>query len=389
MKNKIIFLHPAIRLYRVLLFNKLNNKLKVLFYWTALPNARFNCSSHEEREISSILNNSNIDYIQAKEFRMMPIANLSWGLFKLPFMGYNIYIFSGIVSIPSIILIPILKILRKKIIVFDELWRYPKEVSKYRKIYPYVRFLTKYCLDGVIAAGSKAKDFYISELGFDEKKVEIAYNTTIDTKEYVEDNKINQITKNKISKFTAKKRILYLGRIVKYKGLDVLIEAMKYINEEYDLIIVGKGEFRSYCENLTQELNLNSRIHFLGGCLSNEAPYFYKNSDIFVLPTRFMLDENVQMESWGFTVNEAMALEIPVITTTAVGAGFDLVIDGITGGLAEAGDVESLAKKINFIINNNQNNKIGKKAREHLLSICNYDDNYRAYKAIINKVLSG
>jgi glycosyltransferase involved in cell wall biosynthesis len=108
---------------------------------------------------------------------------------------------------------------------------------------------------------------------------------------------------------------------------------------------------------------------------------------MFVLPTRFRLDANVQIESWGFTVNEAMALECPVVTTTAVGSGFDLIKDKQTGGLATAGNIESLTQKINYIIKNNQNNIIGKNARKHLLKVCNYNNNFNAYKNIISKVL--
>ena len=267
------------------------------------------------------------------------------------------------------------------------MWRYPKEVNKYKKIYPYVKFLTKYCLDGVVAAGSKVKEFYIEEFGFDKDKIEIAYNTTVDTKEYVNDENLDQSIKQQLQNTTTKKKILYLGRVVKYKGLDLLIKAMSGISEEYELIVVGDGEFKNECEDLVKELKLNPRIHFLGACLSNEAPYYYKNTDIFVLPTRFRLDANVQMESWGFTVNEAMALEVPVVTTTAVGSGFDLIIDGVTGGLAEAGNSESLTEKINFVIENNEDNKIGKEARKHLLKTCNYDDNLKAYENIIKKVL--
>jgi glycosyltransferase involved in cell wall biosynthesis len=163
---------------------------------------------------------------------------------------------------------------------------------------------------------------------------------------------------------------------------------MQNINEAYDLIVVGDGEFKYECERLVNNLNLNNRVHFLGCCLSNEAPYYFKNSDIFVLPTRFRLDSSVQIESWGFTVNEAMSLEIPVVTTTAVGSGFDLIIDGVTGGLAEAGDISSLVKKINYIIENNENNTIGKIARKQLLKTCNYDENYYAYENIITKVLN-
>jgi glycosyltransferase involved in cell wall biosynthesis len=383
MKIKIIYIHPAIRTYRAGIFELLANKLNIDFFWSGVSKS----NSHISEEIKRILKNTNINYTQAKEIHNLPIDNFSLDLLKLPFQGYKVYIFSNITSVPYLILAPFLRLMGKRIIVFDELWRYPKEVNKYKKIYPYVKFLTKYCLDGVVAAGSRAKEFYIEEFGFDKYKIEIAYNTTIDTKEYVQDEILDKSIKQKLKKTTTKKKILYLGRIVKYKGLDVLINAMQDIDSNYDLIVVGDGDFKKECEILVSDLNLNERIHFLGSCLSNEAPYYYKNCDIFVLPTRFRLDVNVQIESWGFTVNEAMALEVPVVTTTAVGSGFDLIVDGVTGGLAIAGDANSLSEKINFIIENNEDNKIGKEARKHLLKTCNYDDNLKAYENIIKKVL--
>ncbi len=383
-RNQIIYIHPAIRIYREGIFEKLSKKLNIKFFWSEDMSKD---NGHIKEEVDRILEDTNIKYIQAKELHSIPIDNFSLDLLKLPFQGYKVFIFSNITGVPFLLLAPLLKLMGKKIIIFDELWRYPKEVNKYKKIYPYVKFLTKYCLDGVVAAGSKAKEFYIDEFGFDKEKIEIAYNTTIDTKDYVNDENLNNAIRQKLQNTTSKKKLLYLGRIVKYKGLDVLIKAMANINTEYDLIIVGDGEFKKECENLVDELKLNDRVHFLGSCLSSEASYYYKNSDVFVLPTRFRLDANVQMESWGFTVNEAMALEVPVVTTTAVGSGFDLIVDGLTGGLAVAGDENSLSEKINFIIENNEDNKIGKEARKHLLKTCNYDDNLKAYENIIKKVL--
>jgi|SaaInl8_200m_RNA_FD_contig_81_737479_length_6981_multi_3_in_0_out_0_5 glycosyltransferase involved in cell wall biosynthesis len=383
MKNKTIYIHPAIRIYRVGIFKKLSERLNIKFFWSGVSKP----GTHISEEINRILETTNIEYIQAKELHSIPIDNFSLDLLKLPFQGYKVFVFSNITSVPYLLLAPLLKLMGKKIIIFDELWRYPKEVNKYNKIYPYVKFLTKYCLDGVVTAGSRAKEFYIEEFGLDKEKIEIAYNTTIDTKEFVKDIKLNDEIKEKLENTTSKKKLLYLGRIVKYKGLDLLIKAMSGISKEYELIVVGDGEFKQECEDLVNKMNLNTRVHFLGGCLSNEAPYYFKNNDMFVLPTRFRFDANVQMESWGFTVNEAMALEIPVVTTTAVGSGFDLIIDGVTGGLAEAGNSESLTEKINFIIENNQDNKIGKEGRRHLLKTCNYDDNLKGYESIIKKVL--
>jgi len=383
--NKIIYIHPAIRVYRVGIFELLSKKLKIEFFWSEDMSKNNN---HIFEEVNRVLENIDINYTQANELHNIPVDSFSWGLFKLPFQNYKVYIFSNIIGVPYLLLAPFLKLFGKKVILFDELWKYPIEVKKYKKIYPYVKFLSKYCLDGVVTAGSKAKEFYINDLEFAEDKIAIAYNTTIDTKKYVKDEELNKIIRDKLDNITSKKRLLYLGRIVKYKGLDILIEAMKDINQEYDLVVIGDGEFKAECENLVDELGLKRRVHFLGSCLSNEAPYYYKNSNIFVLPTRFRLDANVQIESWGFTVNEAMALEVPVVTTTAVGSGFDLIVDGVTGGLANAGYIESLVEKINFVIENNKDNVIGKKAREYLMKVCNYDDNYLAYEKVIDKVIN-
>jgi len=386
MKNKILYIHPAIRSYRIDIFELLSKKLNVDFFWSSgsKPGAQM---IHRNEEIKRILNKTEINYSQAKELKILSIDNFSWELFKLPFKSYKVYIFSNITSVPYLLLSPILRVFRKKIILFDELWRYPIEIGKYKYIYPYVRFLSKYCLDGVVVAGSAAEELYLKNFNVDSSKIFVAYNTTIDTKEIVSDLSLDLKTKKHLDTLTSKKRLLYLGRIVKYKGLDILINSMRSITPEYDLVIVGDGDFKSECEDLVRKNNLDKRVFFLNGCLSNEAPYFYKNCDIFVLPTRFRLQDNVQVESWGFTVNEAMALEKPVITTSAVGSGYDLIIDEITGGLADAGDSISLAKKINYVIKNNINNKIGKKARRHLMSICDHNKNIVTYQRVIQKAL--
>ncbi len=166
MRNKIIYIHPAIRTYRVAIFELLSRKLNVEFFWSgkAISN------SHISEEINRILQKTDIKYIQANELHNIPLDNFSWVLLKLPFMRYKVYIFSNITSVPYLLLAPILKLFGKKIILFDELWKYPIEVNKYKKIYPYVKFLSKYCLDGVVTSGSKAKEFYINDLGFDKDK---------------------------------------------------------------------------------------------------------------------------------------------------------------------------------------------------------------------------
>jgi glycosyltransferase involved in cell wall biosynthesis len=374
MRNRILYIHPAIRTYRVGIFDLLSSKLHVDFFWSGQSKP----GSYVSKEVETILHETNIKYIQAKESKSFPVDNFSFCLLKLPFSKYDTFIFSNITSVPFLLLAPILKVMGKKIIIFDELWRYPHEIFKYKVIYPYVKFLSRYCLDSVVAAGSLTQQFYHNELGCNENQIHIAYNTTLDTKNCTQDELLNTEIQKKVGLATSKKKILYLGRVVRYKGLDILIKAMLNISHEYELLVVGEGEFLSECQELTSKLSLNNRVHFLGGCESYEAPYYYRHADLFVLPTRLQLNENVQIESWGFTINEAMALELPVITTTAVGAGADLIIDGVTGGLAKEGSVTSLASTINDVLALDLHS-MGKKARQHVLATCCYQKNYKAY----------
>lgn len=132
MKNKIIYIHPAIRTYRVGIFERLSEKLNIRFFWSGVSKP----GAHISEEINRILKSTYIDYTQAKELHSIPIDNFSLDLLKLPFQGYKVFIFSNITGVPYLLLTPLLKLMGKKIILFDELWRYPKEVNKYKKIYP-------------------------------------------------------------------------------------------------------------------------------------------------------------------------------------------------------------------------------------------------------------
>jgi len=95
--------------------------------------------------------------------------------------------------------------------------------------------------------------------------------------------------------------------------------------------------------------------------------------------------EAVNCESWGFTMNEAMSCQLPVVTTNAAGAAYDLIIPNKTGKLAKENDSDSLAESINSLLDNALNTRqMGKNAREHLLKTCNYDQNLVAYLNAIN-----
>jgi len=124
--------------------------------------------------------------------------------------------------------------------------------------------------------------------------------------------------------------VLYLGRIIAPKGLDMLIRAFYKIEQERNdtfLLVCGEGDFRPYCERLTEKLKMK-HVFFLGKIEEEEIASYYKTADVFVLPSCVRPHQSVvlrafaaraRIEGWGLTVNEAMSMAKPIITTDAVG----------------------------------------------------------------------
>lgn len=123
----------------------------------------------------------------------------------------------------------------------------------------------------------------------------------------------NDTAPNEIVSLQKNNRLIgTVARLSYEKGIDRLITAFKKINDEFKdtkLIIVGQGPEKNNLLNLTKELNLESSIIFLG-YLENPYPVM-KNLDIFVLPSRY--------EGQGIAILEALALNIPIVSTKIPG----------------------------------------------------------------------
>ena len=152
-------------------------------------------------------------------------------------------------------------------------------------------------------------------------------------------------------------RLLFVGAIGKLKGEKDLIKALEILSDRKPNIKVsflgyGAESLMSYCN----ELKVSNFIEFLGAVSLDERIDFFQKADVFVLPT--------YAEAMPMSVIEAMAAGLPVISTT-VGGIPELITDGVDGLLYSPGDVNALADKISFLLDNkNIRNEIGKKAGE-------------------------
>lgn len=143
---------------------------------------------------------------------------------------------------------------------------------------------------------------------------------------------------------------LYLGRLVDYKGADVLIKAfaqMKNVNNSCYLIIAGFGpkeqEYKEFVEK-----NSVKNVVFTGFVESSLRASFYEACDVFVLPTKIYKGK---IEAWGLTINEAMQFCKVVISTTAVASAQELISKD-NGFIVEENNVQDLKNALEISITN-------------------------------------
>jgi glycosyltransferase involved in cell wall biosynthesis len=102
------------------------------------------------------------------------------------------------------------------------------------------------------------------------------------------------------------------------------------------LLLVGDGPHRAALVSYAKEKG--GRVIFTGYVPYPELPLIYAVSDMFVHPP--------YNEPWGVSVEEAMAAGLPIITSSRVGAGYDLIAEGINGFIYQAGDCEELKRRL-------------------------------------------
>jgi glycosyltransferase involved in cell wall biosynthesis len=145
-----------------------------------------------------------------------------------------------------------------------------------------------------------------------------------------------QELKEKFSVAPEHRVILYVGRFIKIKRIDLLVKAyaeLKKADNNISLVLAGSGPEEESLRKMTAELNL-SDVSFPGFIQPENLPELYILADVMALPS----DD----EPWAVVVNEAMACGTPVIASDRVGASADLVSEGQTGYVFEAGSTDSL-----------------------------------------------
>ena len=142
--------------------------------------------------------------------------------------------------------------------------------------------------------------------------------------------------------------VLWVGRLEKLKGVDILIDAVAGIdNPELTLLIVGGDDraapLRSELEAQARAAGIAANVRFEGAVAHDRLPTFYSAADVCVVPSYY--------ESFGLVAVEAMACGTPVVASR-VGGLVTTVTDGVSGYLIPWRCPEPFAEKLEVLLEN-------------------------------------
>lgn len=132
------------------------------------------------------------------------------------------------------------------------------------------------------------------------------------------------------------KLLVHTSNFRKVKRVDDVVKAFAIISKQLSvkLLLVGDGPERQHIEMLCRDMGLWDKVIFLGK--QDPVEEILSVCDLFMMPS--------ETESFGLAALEAMACEVPVISSNAGGIP-ELNVDGVTGFLCDVGDVEAMAAK--------------------------------------------
>jgi glycosyltransferase involved in cell wall biosynthesis len=186
-----------------------------------------------------------------------------------------------------------------------------------------------------------------------------------------------------------KKIILMPGRLTSWKGQETFIEALNIVNKElgyekiYGIILgnnQGRDIYKKKLLRLVEQYRLNKQIKFVENC--KIMPLAYKISDIVV-------SASIEPEAFGRVAVEAQSME-KVIIASNIGGSNETIIQNKTGFLFEAGNSESLSKKIIEVLNLDESTlkSMGIEGRKNITKKFNVEkmcfSTYSEYKKLLN-----
>ncbi len=137
-------------------------------------------------------------------------------------------------------------------------------------------------------------------------------------------------------------KIVFVGNLTERKGLEYLMPALRRLEHDAEVLIVGDGPERKKLEGMSRGLN----VSFAGRVLPHEVKGYMRDGKVFVLPSVGGRGEGLPN-----VILEAMSLGLPVVATRIAGIP-DVIEHGRTGFLAEPKSPGQIAMYLNRLLEN-------------------------------------
>lgn len=200
----------------------------------------------------------------------------------------------------------------------------------------------KYCyarVAGTLNYSTAAYDI-LPSYGVKKEQIHVTYNST-DTEALLCEREAVRAARPLLPK--SERRLLHIGRLVKWKRVDLLIDAFARTASRYpdaELVVVGNGPELENLQRQAETLGVAEAVRFAGGIYDpKELGAYMHESTVYVLAGM-----------GGLSINDAMTYGLPVLCSVCDSTERDLVTDSVNGLFFEEGNVESLAEKIEELL---------------------------------------
>jgi len=225
---------------------------------------------------------------------------------------------------------------------FSPYWT--KEHNLYNRIRYFMAKMVVRNADKIRVVSSSIQDALIERWDLPASKIYLAPVPVYITNDFIEKTNIS------ISFKPDKRVILYIGRLAYQKNLYGFFEICQRVLSlfnDVEVVIIGEGPLKNYVEDKISEIHTN-RIHLLGAIPYSELSHWYKQADIFLLPSYYEGLPRVLIESYLFNV--------PTVGSSCAGLQ-DIILDGQTGFLVDVENIDAFVEKISWILNHPKEKK--------------------------------
>ncbi len=238
----------------------------------------------------------------------------------------------------------------------------------------------------IIVATPRHAEFspFLSKLP--KEKIEVVHYG-IDLKEI---QNFDEKKKEEIIKKTGKPLILFVGSLVYYKGLEILLQSIKKSPSpplekgecNRHILLIGSGPLENKLKNMTKELGIEKNVHFFGNVDEETLKAAFNACDVFCLPS------NYRSEAFGIVQLEAFAAGKPVVSCNLPSGVPYVNQNGKTGIIVPPNDPSALAAAINKLLSDDDlREKLGIQALERVTKEFTADQMAVNTLAIYNKLI--